>query len=103
MFIIFIFFIKVKVVLRNVSVVIYIVVIVDVNVLLEIVMNVVNVKGIEYVIKVCLECNVVRFIYISIVDVVLGWLDNYNLNEVIFFLGNKVFDYFFGLYVLIKM
>lgn len=103
MFITFILLIKVKAVLKNASVVIHTAAIVDVTLPSEAEMNAVNVQGTEHIIKACLECNVTRLVYTSTADVVLGWSDNYNLNEATPLPGDKVCDYLFGLYAFTKM
>lgn len=66
-------------------------------------MHAVNVTGTGNLISACIECSVSKFVYTSTADVMFGWSDNYNLNELSPLPGDDVSDYLFGQYAFTKM
>lgn len=94
---------KVKDVFTQATVIIHTAAIVDINHPSAVKMHDVNVQGTENIIQACLECNVGKMVYTSTADVVLGWLDNNNINEEMPLPGEKISDYLFSQYAFTKM
>jgi len=94
---------EVKSVLKGATVVIHTAAIVDVSHSSEKTMHTVNVRGTENLLSVCIECGVTKFVYTSTADVMLGWSDNYSLNESSPLAGDRISDFLFGQYAFTKM
>ena len=96
------FHFQVAEVLKGASVVIHTAAIIHGSHQSEMRMHAVNVTGTGNLISACIEYSVSKFVFTSTADVMLGWSDNYNLNESSL-PGNDVSDFLFGQYAFTKM